>query len=118
MITKQSYLEYLQTRVQFQFSVALWLEFDIETEIPFSVIRNAQGLPIPERGDIEFRCHSLAREARVAPQQIAERIAPYIYLEGINKVNVVNGYLNVFFDRTLFLMHSLTTNRLTDRQGD
>ena len=66
MIKEQSYLEYLQTRIQFQFQVALWQEFEIETEIFFKVIETPEGMPIPERGEIEFRCQPLAREARMS----------------------------------------------------
>ena len=116
---QQSYLEYLQTRIQFNFQVGLWLEFKIETEIPFKVIKDAEGMPIPERGEVEFRCQPLAREAKINPKLIVERLAPYVEsVEGVEKVEAINGYLNVFFERATFLINMLHTSRLIDKPID
>ena len=51
-------------------------------------------------GDYAFPCFKLAREMRMSPVQIAEKLASEIELdEHIVKVQAVNGYLNFFVNR-------------------
>ncbi|MCH5151706.1 MAG: arginine--tRNA ligase [Clostridiales bacterium] len=51
-------------------------------------------------GDYAFPCFKLAREMRMSPVQIAEKLASEIQLdEHVVKVEAVNGYLNFFVNR-------------------
>lgn len=54
--------------------------------------------PNKEMGDYSFPCFRLAKEMKKAPQLIAEEIKEKITLDSgvIEKVEVVNGYLNFF----------------------
>lgn len=51
-------------------------------------------------GDICLPCFKFARTMRTAPPVIAQKLLPYVdALDFVNKVEVVGGYLNIFFDR-------------------
>lgn len=51
-------------------------------------------------GDICLPCFKFARTMRTAPPVIAQKLLPYVdALDFVDKVEVVGGYLNIFFDR-------------------
>ena len=51
-------------------------------------------------GDICLPCFKFARTMRLAPPVIATKLLPYVEaLDFVDKVEVVGGYLNIFFDR-------------------
>lgn len=51
-------------------------------------------------GDVCLPCFKFARAMRLAPPMIANKLLPYVQsLDFVQKVEVVGGYLNVFFDR-------------------
>lgn len=51
-------------------------------------------------GDISLPCFKFARTMRLAPPVIATKLLPYVEaLDFVDKVEVVGGYLNIFFDR-------------------
>lgn len=52
-------------------------------------------------GDICLPCFKFARTMRLAPPAIAAKLLPYVEkLDIVDKVEVVGGYLNIFFNRT------------------
>ncbi len=51
-------------------------------------------------GDVCLPCFKFARAMRLAPPMIANKLLPYVQsLDFVQKVEVIGGYLNVFFDR-------------------
>ncbi len=52
-------------------------------------------------GDLAFPCFTLAKSMRKAPQLIAEEIAEKIESPLIDHVEVVSGYINIFFQQPL-----------------
>ena len=51
-------------------------------------------------GDVCLPCFKFARTMRLAPPMIANKLLSYVQsLDFVQKVEVVGGYLNVFFDR-------------------
>lgn len=51
-------------------------------------------------GDVCLPCFKFSRTMRLAPPMIANKLLPYVQsLDFVQKVEVVGGYLNVFFDR-------------------
>ncbi len=52
-------------------------------------------------GDLAFPCFTLAKSMRKAPQLIAEEIAEKIESPLIDHVEVVSGYVNIFFHQPL-----------------
>lgn len=51
-------------------------------------------------GDVCLPCFKFARTMRLAPPMIANKLLPYVQnLDFVQKVEVVGGYLNVFFAR-------------------
>ena len=60
-------------------------------------------------GDYAFPCFRLAKEMRMSPVAIAEKLASEIQLDNIIvKVQAVNGYLNFFVNRQGFISDVLT----------
>ena len=54
----------------------------------------------PKMGDLALPCFRLAKTMHKAPQLIAEELAPIIKEEAfVSDVEVVNGYVNIRFDR-------------------
>ena len=91
---KQTYLEYLRARIVFGIEVALWMEFD--TELPTIKLETPEYVYM---GDIGFPCMALAPILRKSPKDIASAIAPYVEMPELFSVSVMNGYLNVSFNR-------------------
>lgn len=59
--------------------------------------------PSPENGDLAFPCFKLSKELRKAPPAIAAMLGENIHLGGlIEKAEPAGGYLNFYFDRTVF----------------
>lgn len=53
-------------------------------------------------GDICLPCFKFARTMRLAPPVIATKLLPYVEkLDFVDRVEVVGGYLNIFFDRSV-----------------
>lgn len=60
-------------------------------------------------GDVCLPCFKFARTMRLAPPMIANKLLPYVQsLDFVQKVEVVGGYLNVFFDRDTVAKMSLS----------
>ena len=60
-------------------------------------------------GDYAFPCFKLAKEMRMSPVAIAEKLASEIQLDDvIVKVQAVNGYLNFFVNRSSFISDVLS----------
>ena len=64
-----------------------------------------QAMEIPKEsklGDICLPCFKFSRAMHLAPPQIAAKLLPYVQqLDFIQRVEVVGGYLNMFFDREI-----------------
>lgn len=58
--------------------------------------------PQDNMGDYSFPCFSLAKTLRKNPALIAEDLAEKIDLEGFEKVENLNAYLNFYVDRKVF----------------
>ena len=67
--------------------------------------------PQEELGDFAFPCFRLAKVLRKAPPQIAADLASQAEsgLAGMDKVQAVNGYLNFFINRSLFISQTVAT---------
>lgn len=120
---RQNYSQALKARIEFQVAVALFLEFDYETKLlsEFSEIDQfrmwddikVQILKFEEheikedmilKGDYCLPCMAFASLFRKSPNDIANVLRDYVLqIDGIAEVKVVNGYLNIFFDRTKFI---------------
>ena len=61
-------------------------------------------------GDVCLPCFKFARSMRLAPPMIANKLLPYVQsLDFVEKVEVVGGYLNVFFDRNTVAKKALAS---------
>lgn len=61
-------------------------------------------------GDICLPCFKFARTMRIAPPAIAQKLLPRVEsLPFVEKVEVVGGYLNVFFDRNIVAQMALAS---------
>jgi arginyl-tRNA synthetase len=95
-----NYLQYLKTRIEFELEVALWWEFDFELEVETKFPKANS----PYRFDLTYEAMKLCPLLKLPPKLITSKLAPYVErLEGISHVEVVGGYLNIFFDRVQFL---------------
>ena len=56
--------------------------------------------PDPKMGDLAFPCFKLAKTLRQAPPKIAASLAEGLSIEGISRVEVAGGYLNLFTDKS------------------
>lgn len=50
-------------------------------------------------GDIAFPCFSLARKLRKSPQEIAEEVAGKLYEMSYKDIQVIGGYINIFYEQ-------------------
>lgn len=55
-------------------------------------------------GDIALPCFKLSKQLREPPFRIAERLKDAVNVEGISRVEAVNGYLNFFIDPSYYSM--------------
>lgn len=61
-------------------------------------------------GDVCLPCFKFARSMRLAPPMSANKLLPYVQaLDFVQKVEVVGGYLNVFFDRNTVAKKALAS---------
>ncbi|NLC32495.1 MAG: arginine--tRNA ligase [Clostridiales bacterium] len=67
-----------------------------------ALARSLELPPEPEMGDMAFPCFSLSKTLRMAPPQIAQKIAVHVADPLISSVEVKGGYLNFFLDRVYF----------------
>jgi len=64
--------------------------------------------PNPEMGDIALPCFKLSKTLKKSPMMIAQELASNISnMEFIDKVEPVSGYLNFFFNKSLFVEQTL-----------
>lgn len=60
-------------------------------------------------GDVCLPCFKFARTMRIAPPMIANKLLPYVEnLDFVDKVEVVGGYLNIFFSRDTLAKKALS----------
>lgn len=69
-----------------------------------------------ELGDIAFPCFTLAKKLRKAPQQIALELSTKLEDKLIASVQVVGGYVNIFFNRTLVTNQVLQSITMDQQQ--
>lgn len=99
---KQTYRQYLKSRIEFQFLVGVWMEFDIDTDVKFEEDDEYT------RQDFAIPCMALAPKVKKSPKIIADILKPYVEdVYGVEKVENVKGYLNIFLDRRLFLFYAI-----------
>ncbi|KAB7671989.1 arginine--tRNA ligase [Bacillus sp. B1-b2] len=67
-------------------------------------------------GDVAFPCFSLAKQLRMAPQKIAEDLAKRIQSPHIEKVEVVGGYVNLYFHKEKLISEVLS--EIVEKKSD
>ncbi len=65
--------------------------------------------PDPKLGDLAFPCFRLAKLLRMAPPKIAAALADGLTIDGVSKIEVVSGYLNLFNDQTALAAATINT---------
>jgi len=66
--------------------------------------------PNPEMGDLALPCFKLSKIMKRSPVQIAQELAEKMQgAESVEKVEAVSGYLNIFFDRNVFIKEVLAS---------
>ena len=69
-----------------------------------AVAKAVETPPDEKLGDLAFPCFPLAKVLRKAPPVIAQELAAQLSSdEYIDKVDAVGGYLNFFYNRSLFI---------------
>lgn len=127
---KQTFTEYIFSRIEFSIAVGLFMEFDYETKLvsDFPEPRHPDEVDIiveqvlkfkkPNieaytkdcifKGDISFPCMSFAKIFRQSPIAIAEKLQPYVdEWDFIEKTEFKGGYLNMFFNREMFFNEAM-----------
>jgi len=61
-----------------------------------------------ELGDVAFPCFTLAKKFRKSPHSIAEEIKNNLTCEIIKDVQVIGGYVNIFFNQSIVTKQVLT----------
>jgi len=61
-----------------------------------------------ELGDVAFPCFTLAKTCRKSPHSIAEEIKNNLTCEIIKDVQVIGGYVNIFFNQSIVTKQVLT----------
>ncbi|MEQ2467763.1 arginine--tRNA ligase [Niallia hominis] len=75
---------------------------EVNLDLPKETIEQLLEKPkFAHLGDLAFPCFTLAKSMRKAPQLIAEEIAEKIESPLIDHVEVVSGYINIFFHQPL-----------------
>jgi arginyl-tRNA synthetase len=67
-------------------------------------------------GDYSLPCFPLAKKLKKSPNHIAQEIAASIQDSSIEKIEVVNGYVNIFMNRRSFANSILTTIQQQSRK--
>lgn len=86
-------------------------EISKQTNLPEQDIYEYIEIPSNEKmGDYSFPCFKLAKELKKAPQMIAEELKQNIQFEKeiMQKVDVVNGYLNFYIEPLAYIENVLT----------
>ncbi len=65
--------------------------------------------PDPKMGDLAFPCFKLAKTLRKAPPMIAAALADNLTIDGIARVEVAGGYLNMFTDKSGMAANTVNT---------
>ncbi len=83
------------------------------TGLEREVIAKAVETPPDEKlGDLAFPCFPLAKVMRKAPPVIAQELAEQLSAdEYIERVDAVGGYLNFFYDRSMFISDTINAAR-------
>ncbi len=83
------------------------------TSLERDVIANAVETPPDEKlGDLAFPCFPLAKVMRKAPPMIAQELAEKLSSdECIERVDAVGGYLNFFYNRSVFIADTVNAAR-------
>ena len=83
------------------------------TSLERDVIANSvETPPVEKLGDLAFPCFPLAKVMRKAPPVIAAELAKELEAdELIEKVDAVGGYLNFFYNRSLFIQNTVKKAR-------
>ena len=82
--------------------IAKILDKDISEIIP--ILDKSPNL---DMGDYSLPCFKLAKELRMAPQQIASNIKEKLSLPEIEKIEVISGYLNIFIKKERYVKEVL-----------
>lgn len=79
------------------------------TGLEREIIAKAVETPPDEKlGDLAFPCFPLAKVMRKAPPVIAQELAKQLSAdEYIDRVDAVGGYLNFFYDRSMFISNTI-----------
>ena len=80
----------------------------IEKEINIDVYNYIKEIDDSTKGDYAFPCFSLSKELHKSPVEIADTLANSIKDESIEKIESVNGYLNFFINKEIFIKEVLT----------
>lgn len=77
-------------------------------DLDISEVENLIEIPKPGMGDYAFPCFKLAKVMKKAPQIIASEIAEKIEKpEFVEKINVLNAYINFYVNKTVFVENVL-----------
>lgn len=77
-------------------------------DLDISEVENLIEIPKPGMGDYAFPCFKLAKVMKKAPQIIASEIAEKIKKpEFVEKINVLNAYINFYVNKTVFVENVL-----------
>ena len=77
-------------------------------DLDISEVENLIEIPKPGMGDYAFPCFKLAKVMKKAPQVIASEIAEKIEKpEFVEKINVLNAYINFYVNKTVFVENVL-----------
>lgn len=103
---RNTHYGYITWQISIQLSYGCFEEFNIETDFK----SNKRDMD-SKFGDISYPMMHLCKVARLPPNEICNRLKKYLEddysIYGISKIEVVNGYLNIFLDRYLFLVHKI-----------
>ena len=58
--------------------------------------------PDEKMGDLALPCFKLSKSLRMSPVMISEKIASSLACEDIEKIETVNGYLNIYIKKSYF----------------
>ncbi|MDD7305880.1 MAG: arginine--tRNA ligase [Peptoniphilaceae bacterium] len=89
----------------------------LDIGLDYEKIYNLIELPkTNDMGDFAFPCFSLAKTMRKNPSLIAEDIANKLSIEGIDKIENVNAYVNFFVDRKE--VYNQVLNEIIEKKQD
>jgi len=109
-----SYSQFVRRKIEFQFAVALFMEFDVEINLrkindsPLNTeyYKKCVGINSPREvhmGDYCIQIDKFASMVRKAPETISEAVQPYIEeLEEVESTVFKSGYLNIRLDKVRY----------------